>query len=147
MQRIINLVNDSKAPSHARRAVRNALLAWEYDETLTDVTVLLTSELVTNAGRHAQQSLKVVVQLRIEQEELIVEVYDGESTPPVARRPGTEGESGRGLEIVEALTREHGGRCGSRPCQGGKAVFFTLKVPPLPQHIHERELAGTGRTR
>lgn len=145
VERTISLVNDSKAPGHARRAVGNALLAWEYEEALADDAVLLASELVTNAVRYAPGSPTLTLRLRIDREALTVEVYDSAIEPPRPLQPGAEDERGRGLPIVEALVREHKGRCGYRAYPGGKSVFFVLRVPPVPTHVHQREavLAGT----
>ncbi len=147
VQRIITLINDEKAPGQARRAVRNALLAWEYDACVADVATLLASELVTNAIRHASASIRVKVRFAITGEVLAVEVYDESPVKPVLKTAPVDAESGRGLGIIEAVAAEHGGRCGFRPDAYGKWVFATLKVPPIPAHVHARELAGSGAVR
>ncbi|NEW77086.1 ATP-binding protein [Streptomyces rhizosphaericus] len=144
VQRVIALINDEKAPREARRAVRHALFAWEYGEGVADVATLLASELVTNAIRHAPDSIRVKVRFAIRGEVLAIEVHDESPAMPVWKAAAVDAESGRGLGIIDAVAAEHGGRCGFRPDAHGKWVFVTLKVPPVPKHVHARELAGSG---
>lgn len=144
VQRYITLMNNEKAPGQARRAVRNALSAWEYDESVTDPAMLITSELVTNAIRHAPGSICVIVRFGVLGEVLAVEVYDESPVRPIRQEVATDAESGRGLVLIETVTAAHGGRCGFQPAGCGKWVFATLKVPPVPERVHARELAGSG---
>lgn len=147
VERYITLINDDKAPGQARRAMRNALLAWEYGDGVVDVATLLASELVTNAIRHAPGTVCVTVRFGVLGEVLAVEVYDESPVRPARKGVAAEDESGRGLGIVEAITAEAGGRCGFKPAGRGKWVFATLKVPPVPESVHARELAGIGAFR
>jgi anti-sigma regulatory factor (Ser/Thr protein kinase) len=64
----------------ARRAVLRSLVGRGLDR-VADTTCLLTSELVTNAVKHAEQSLDVVV--KVDDVRVRVEVHDdGKRTPP-----------------------------------------------------------------
>jgi anti-sigma regulatory factor (Ser/Thr protein kinase) len=147
VERVLTLINDEKAPGNARRAVRNALMAWEYDASIADVATLLASELVTNAIRHAPGSFRVKVRFAVTGEVLAVGVYDESPVKPIRKTTPLDAESGRGLGIIEAVAAEHGGRCGVNPDAYGKWVFATLKVPPIPEHVQARELAGSGAVR
>jgi hypothetical protein len=58
-------------------------------------------------------------------------------------RPALTAEGGRGLEVVHALTAEHGGRWGVHRTRSrlsacpvpGKAVFLAVPVPARPPHV------------
>jgi anti-sigma regulatory factor (Ser/Thr protein kinase) len=110
----------------ARRFVTSALGAWELDD-LDEVACLLTSELATNAVRHAGTVYRVVVSLI--PPEVEVQVIDGspvlpEVSAPAVRAPADRGGGGLGLPLVQAFAY----RWGSRAMQGGKEVWFTLLI-------------------
>lgn len=142
VERYVTLMSDEKAPGRARRAVRNALAAWEYDASVTGTATLLVSELVTNAIRHVPGAICVVVRFGVLDEVLAVEVYDESPLHPARKAAALDAESGRGLSIIEAVTAENGGRCGFKAAGCGKWVYATLKVPPVPARVHARESAG-----
>lgn len=85
---------------------------------------LITSELATNCVVHAQTSFEVCV-LR-GKGEVRVEVSDGSADLPVPRWPGNDEPTGRGLQIVAALSQDWGvvpeGVSGTR-------VWFTVRWP------------------
>ena len=85
-----------------------------------DTAVLLVSELVTNAVRHARGPCALVVDVNGDEVELAVE--DGDPDVPVARDGSGLEESGRGLLLVGALAD----RWGVRAIPGGKAIWFSL---------------------
>ncbi|GAQ58810.1 ATP-binding protein [Streptomyces acidiscabies] len=128
----VTLVNDDQAAGRARRVIRDAMAAGEYDAEVTDAAVLVVSELVTNATRHAPGTARVEVRFTVTDEELVVEVYDGNPGRPVRRTAPADAECGRGLDIVEAVTAEYGGCLGARTAGRGKYVFATLKLTPVP---------------
>ncbi|MEU8780048.1 ATP-binding protein [Streptomyces sp. NPDC048637] len=136
-------MNNEKAPGQARRAVRNALSAWEYNDDVIDTATLLTSELVTNAIRHAPASICAIVRFAVLGGMFAIEVYDENPKVPARKAVSADSESGRGLALVEALTAERGGKCGTKPAGCGKWVFATLAVPRIPERVIARELAGT----
>jgi PAS domain S-box-containing protein len=85
-----------------------------------DTAVLLVSELVTNAIRHARGPCALTVKLGDDEVELSVE--DGDPQVPIARAARRLEESGRGLLLVGALAD----RWGVRAISGGKAIWFSL---------------------
>ena len=84
----------------ARNFVTGALRRWRRED-LTEVAVLLTSEVVTNAIIHARTDL--VLTVRMDGSSLRVSVRDEEVATPRPRTPDTEG--GRGMALVESLAR------------------------------------------
>ncbi|MFI0448581.1 ATP-binding protein [Actinomadura sp. 6N118] len=113
----------------ARRAAELAVLGWGVRREKADDVGLVVSELLTNAVRACPHS-EVRVTVVWNTAQVIVEVWDRSSAPPVPRRPaalddfGLDDPGGRGLGIVQALAR----RCGSRPDGGGKTVFAVIEV-------------------
>lgn len=95
-------------------------------DALIETAVLLVSELVTNAIRHAGGPCALVVSL----DDHVVEfsVQDGTSQLPMPRRDEHLGEDGRGLLLIEALAEEWG----VRQLPAGKATWFVLRTPPTP---------------
>lgn len=97
---------DRLAPRTARRVVCEFLSAHQLD-ALTDDAALLTSELVTNAVRHARGPIHVDAYLRASR--LRLEVAD--DTPnvgPAPRRADLHDESGRGMELIEKMALRWG---------------------------------------
>jgi anti-sigma regulatory factor (Ser/Thr protein kinase) len=87
-----------------------------------DTAVLLVSELVTNAIRHARGPCALVVSFAEDSVELSVE--DGDPRLPVARGATGYEEDGRGLLLLDALAESWG----ARPLPaGGKAIWFVLR--------------------
>jgi anti-sigma regulatory factor (Ser/Thr protein kinase) len=87
------------------------------------VAVLLVSELVTNAVRHAGSTLTVAV--AIGRAAVRVEVRDRSPRLPALREStGGDDEWGRGLVLVDALAS----RWGAERLPSGKRVWFELDV-------------------
>ncbi|WP_323186046.1 MULTISPECIES: ATP-binding protein [unclassified Streptomyces] len=107
---------------HARRVLTAQLSSWGLHE-VTDASRLLVSELVTNALRHAHGPVRV--NLRVHGAVLRCEVEDGSATGPVPRTAGIDAESGRGIELVDALAQDWG----SDRTTTGKTTWFELAVP------------------
>jgi DNA-binding NarL/FixJ family response regulator len=103
-----------------RRLTSRAAAAWGHDH-LSEALELLVSELVTNALRHAEGNIEVV--MRLGETSVRVEVHDDSPVVPSPVDRGTEAPSGRGLRIVEALAA----RWGVRSCRKGKSVWFELE--------------------
>lgn len=91
-------------------------------DTARDVSVLLTSELVTNVVLHARTDFELRVALRPER--LRVEVCDMVPTPPAIRPAAPDDLSGRGLGLLVALA----GRWGVDSGPEGKSVWFEIPV-------------------
>ncbi len=104
----------------ARRWVTaQARAAGAPSRTVSSV-VLATSELVTNAIRHASGTRTVVVTVRGEGGDLRLEVHDssGAAPRPQSGRAGLPG--GHGLHIIDAVS----GTWGWRPRAGGGKVVW-----------------------
>jgi anti-sigma regulatory factor (Ser/Thr protein kinase) len=112
----------------ARHFVRN-LLSEEPRETV-EAAELMVSELATNSVLHADSDFELAI-LR-SREEIRVEVSDHGRGQPVPRSPTPQEQSGRGLQIVQALSEDWG----IIPSPGGKLVWFTL---PLRTHAGEHK--------
>jgi anti-sigma regulatory factor (Ser/Thr protein kinase) len=109
----------------ARRHVRDALGLHGLGEFAQDAAII-TSELVANAVQHAcgNGAARIGVTLTCAANPAAVTVVVSDSSPqgPVKRETPADGEQGRGLQIVEALSVHWGWR----PEDGGKAVFAVL---------------------
>ena len=83
--------------------------------------MLLTSELVANAVRHAPPPLHLSAE--ITPAVIRVEVHDGGGTAvPAPRTAQRSDRNGRGLAIIEALAS----RWGTEHTKTGKVVWFEL---------------------
>lgn len=117
----MSLAEDYGAVAEGRTLVRDQLRAWGAPAPLTADLVLITSELVTNALRHARAPFEL--RLRRVEGEFVVEVSDGASLRPQRRVAAGDDESGRGLTIVEAIAD----RWGTRSTADGKIVWATRR--------------------
>jgi signal transduction histidine kinase/serine phosphatase RsbU (regulator of sigma subunit) len=116
------LEEDLSAVATARRAVARQLRAWGVAPRVVADMVLLTSELVTNALRHARGPFEL--RLRHVEHEVMVEAVDATPQRPRRRRVDGDAESGRGLTIVEAVAD----RWGSRSTSEGKVVWAVRRL-------------------
>lgn len=118
----IELVAAPQSVPVARGFVAGALQGRGWHEEV-DAAVLLTSELVTNAIRHAGGRCALALNF-LTARSVEISVEDGDAQPPVVRRAGRLEESGRGLVLVDAMAASWG----TRPApSGGKATWFTLR--------------------
>ncbi len=87
-----------------------------------DTVLLLVSEVVTNAVRHAATPFELTI--TIEGPQVTVAVVDHDRAhPPEVRDPKPDDTSGRGLRIVDELASSWG----SEPVeQDAKRVWFSL---------------------
>jgi anti-sigma regulatory factor (Ser/Thr protein kinase) len=86
-----------------------------------DVVLLLASELVTNAVRHAATPFEIRVAVEAEKVRVAVIDEDVEHAPQV-RHPSPDDTNGRGLLLVDQLA----GVWGSNRVGPTKSVWFTL---------------------
>jgi anti-sigma regulatory factor (Ser/Thr protein kinase) len=86
-----------------------------------DVVLLLASELVTNAVRHAATPFEISVDVAGENVRVAVVDGDAEHQPEV-RNPGPDETNGRGLLLVDRLAA----RWGSERRGRAKSVWFRL---------------------
>jgi anti-sigma regulatory factor (Ser/Thr protein kinase) len=109
----------------ARRHVRHALGLHGLGEFAQDAAII-TSELVANAVQHAcgndTATIGVTLTCAGSPPAVTIVVSDSCTQGPVRRETLPDGEQGRGLQIVEALSA----RWGWRYEDGGKAVFAVL---------------------
>jgi anti-sigma regulatory factor (Ser/Thr protein kinase) len=103
----------------ARLFVASALAAWHLDD-VAEVVVLLTSEVATNAVRHARTAFRVSLELR--PPEILVKVRDGSRAVPQIQEPPLDAEGGRGLPMVRILSS----RWGCTTTADGKLVWFAV---------------------
>ena len=122
----VSTVFPSVAPSAAgaRRFVAAALRRWDCPDDFVELVLLLTSELVTNAYRHARTETRVSV--RFDGACVRLEVHDVGGGFPELRPLDTDRVDGRGLQIVDALAD----RWGYHSTAGGTAVWFELVRRP-----------------
>lgn len=106
----------------ARRFAAASLTGWGLSE-LSDDVGLLVSELATNAVRHARSPFLVYFHHQ-PGDVLLVGVKDVTQDPPAPQAPGEEDVSGRGLLLVDALSRRWG--CDRLP--DGKLVWAELSL-------------------
>jgi anti-sigma regulatory factor (Ser/Thr protein kinase) len=137
--RVVRLAARLSAVAVARDEVAAAIGAWRA-RVDPDVAILLTSELVTNAVTHATANPNgeaaergmtgetVLLVIAADDAGLRVDVHDGSGDLPVVSGCVAEAdaETGRGLLLVTSLSAEWG----FYRTAGGKAVYFTLEVPP-----------------
>jgi anti-sigma regulatory factor (Ser/Thr protein kinase) len=126
------------SPFWARRYTRSFLNSCRgISEETAETAELLISELVTNAVRFAGDPTRALryseranaslisLSIRHFHEGLLIEVYDTDSNPPIGSRTDEYTESGRGLMLVEALSREWSYLF---PPGGGKVVYCFLEI-------------------
>jgi anti-sigma regulatory factor (Ser/Thr protein kinase) len=88
---------------------------------------LLVTELLTNAVQASlamAQASPVRLWLMSDRARVLILVWDASPQPPVRVVVGGEGESGRGLMLVEAISEQWGWYC--RDDSGGKFVWAIL---------------------
>jgi anti-sigma regulatory factor (Ser/Thr protein kinase) len=123
-ERILHLPVELMSVRRGRIFARDVVNEWGLDELADDVQ-LAVSELITNAVRHA--GTDVVLSLCLE-DRLVVEVRDSDPEldhPLTGVAADPLATSGRGLQIVAAVSADWGVRTSSR----GKAVWFALDLP------------------
>jgi anti-sigma regulatory factor (Ser/Thr protein kinase) len=132
------LVTLPTSPFWARRYTRSFLNSCHgINESTSETAVLLVSELVTNAVRFAGDPRRapqypkranasvISLSLRHFRGSLLIEVYDTGDNPPVLSGHDDDAESGRGLVLVNALSKEWSYFF---PPGGGKVVYCVLET-------------------
>lgn len=121
--------------SFARRYIKKALGAWQLWPEVINTVELLVSELVTNAlvateirtppsaylGFGGTDCLELTV--RLLPSRVVIGVSDNNPNPPLVGNADLDSESGRGLMLVQALSKEWGHF--STPL-GGKTVYCVV---------------------
>src|SRR5215471_19013882 len=91
----------------ARHATRVLLAAWRLAH-VEEAAVLIVSELVTNAVRHAADIDVIALELQATRTWLRIEIQDTDRRWPQPRIPDGFEESGFGLVLVDALASKWG---------------------------------------
>jgi anti-sigma regulatory factor (Ser/Thr protein kinase) len=136
----LELVTLPSAPFWARRQTNAALHAWQLHPETIETAELLVSELITNAinrpgsGHRTATSIdkveRVALTLRLMPGQVVIEVFDNDPHSPVLTYAADDAESGRGLMLVQALSKEWGHHF---PPSGGKTVYCILSAPEHPE--------------
>jgi len=110
----------------------HVLREWKL-ESLGDPALLLVSELVTNAVQAAESracrdhpdrhSITLTVQLN--DDRLVMRIWDANPTLPVLRESDVTGSRGRGLLLVDLLADAWG----HHAVNGGKVVWCAVAAP------------------
>ncbi|MFF2650997.1 ATP-binding protein [Streptomyces sp. NPDC058045] len=122
------LSTHARSAGRVRKLLRERAVVWRLPEEATESAELLLTELVTNAYRHARapRGREIWVRCTLDGGRLRIEVSDAGDTFPVPQQPDLDGESGRGLTLVAALSADWG--ADPRPCGIGKTVWCELLV-------------------
>ncbi len=116
----IRLASDKTAPRRARDFLAAACASWDAHR-FTEVGGLVLSELVSNAVRHADGDVEVLLQLS--DGRLLIEVGDRGDGLPAVVPPSLRTIGGNGLDIVSRLVESWGVTPDPR---GGKRVWCVL---------------------
>lgn len=144
---------DGTAAGSARSIVRGVYSEFGMPSGMTHDATVIVSELaadaIVRAGRTAPPRAEQTAGgpeiwayvSRRRSLEIVLKVFapvagNGPVAPSIPHAP-PDATSARGLEVVDALATEHGGRWGVHPTRGrlgpgslpGKAVFFTMPLP------------------
>jgi anti-sigma regulatory factor (Ser/Thr protein kinase) len=117
-------------PSTTQSIVRARRFAAELlvgvDRDVADSIVVMVSELVTNSVRHAASEF--TLSLERDHQSMRVAVTDTGEQQPSLRNPAPTEQSGRGLQIVDALSDDWG--VIETAGRGGKTVWFVVALDP-----------------
>lgn len=117
-----NFPAELASAGRARDLVRMLCRRWQIPGVLSDAEIVVT-ELVENAVRHSRSECSVTVQ--VSSDTLTISVSDHASQPPRLQHPRPNQAGGRGLLLIEAVSR----RWGFQPTENGKLVWADLPLP------------------
>src|SRR3954453_6160884 len=128
MQERIVLHADPASVGAARRFSARILQGWGASGELVDSACLVVSELVTNAVLHAGTGCELAVIGPVDggRDVVRIEVTDGDPVTPMAKHYEVDAASGRGLQLVEALSE----RFGTNVIEAGKRVWCEITWEP-----------------
>ncbi|RNG20793.1 ATP-binding protein [Streptomyces botrytidirepellens] len=112
--------------ARARADLRTTLASWGLP-TVEEVALLVLSELITNAVRHARVPGRQIETRYLHQGDSVrIEVHDTGDPHPRLMTPRPEAVHGRGLFLVDALADQWGV---TPRAVVGKAVWAVLAIP------------------
>ncbi|MDQ3762307.1 MAG: ATP-binding protein [Actinomycetota bacterium] len=123
-QRQVQLPCDPASARLARQLVEQTCRKWGIPGMITDA-VVVASELTDNMVHHARSDGWLRLDLR--NNKLTIAVADADPRPPQPRVPGLRAAGGRGLVLVNKLSRTWG--TASQANGNGKVVWAVLTVP------------------
>ncbi|SEC33378.1 ATP-binding protein [Streptomyces melanosporofaciens] len=106
-----------------RRAVKAELVGWGMS-ALTEEAQLITTELASNVIKHVGQGTAATLVLDAGTDQLRLELHDNSHKEPQSFHPTCEEESGRGLQLLAALSAAWG----TTRTVAGKAVWCELPL-------------------
>ncbi|MDX6227479.1 MAG: hypothetical protein QOI76_869 [Frankiales bacterium] len=121
----VELPAEAGSAAAARAAVRSLLAGLPgpgVEQQAVDRVILLTSEVVTNAILHARTRVRVTAE--VVDGQVLVRVYDSLQLPPRRRAYRADAGTGRGMQLVEALSDEWG----VEQTSAGKYVWFAIAL-------------------
>jgi anti-sigma regulatory factor (Ser/Thr protein kinase) len=123
----------------ARSHAKNVLREWHM-EALADTVELIVSEMTTNAvrasavgpGQRGETARVPLVRLWLTRnwDDVLIEVWDGDHRRPACQDPEPDAESGRGLQLIEALAAQWG--CWPQAGPGGKIIWAVCSQSRQP---------------
>lgn len=123
----------NQTPAIVRKTVEQTLRGWGFGGEEVENAQMIMSELITNAVIHAKAQ---GVRYRIERDglQVLLAVWDTSPKDPIKFNPEDESESGRGLQIIEALSGKWGvdrNECTPR----GKWVWAMIDCKPAEHRL------------
>jgi anti-sigma regulatory factor (Ser/Thr protein kinase) len=119
------------SPHIARAITLDALRAWDRED-ISEETLIVVSELVTNAVIAAVPAPgnrpAILFAIHYKPPEIRMYVWDNGPGKPEPAAPGNDAEGGRGLELVDYFTRRNW-EWWPTPHSGGKVVRATVTMP------------------
>ncbi|MFF7649139.1 ATP-binding protein [Streptomyces sp. NPDC007983] len=122
---VLPFAADAPQLAGLRRAVRAELTAWGMS-ALVDEAELITTELASNVIKHVGQGSAATLVLDAGPDQLRVELHDKNGKEPQRLHPTSDEESGRGLQLLSALSPSWG----TIRTAVGKAVWCELPLTP-----------------
>jgi anti-sigma regulatory factor (Ser/Thr protein kinase) len=118
-----------RSVGRARNWLREQASSWRIPDETAETAVLLLSELMTNACRHAHVTpgRQIGARCALQAGALRVEVSDASSDLPKLTSASAEDESGRGMALVAELAASWDVQ--PRTYGIGKTVWFELPLP------------------
>ncbi|GGU99050.1 hypothetical protein GCM10010182_14940 [Actinomadura cremea] len=108
----------------ARELVRYALANWRFGRTTVDDSVVVASEIVTNAV-NAAFGCEIRIRVAVQAGSALFECWDPAPELPRARTAGPDDLGGRGLAIVAAYAKD----AGVRPSATGVGKIVWALMP------------------